>query len=456
MNNKILASVVKTIFVPKGNPDIKEVREIQAVPFIKNVEGDMDELTVTGEMELRLVYLPIDQAEKNIPWREIDLEKAENEKYQDCAQEGEDNDWRQLEEEMAQEKAGFFKEDRELNLLVPFTTIMETRTMSRDPVMKFVPTVHTVNWTVVSPKAVECEMILNLGEKEEMEDLPMAERPGSDRETEVFLTDIKSEYLQDTKPIELRTEINKLPQEVGAGEQPVVGDKIRHGSWEEPTNQTIVPEVIRAEKGTENDSMVKETCGIQGFASDTVMDPETSWREKESDTSVVKTVENHREADAAIQVVERELADPLPEAGPKRVEEKAGDQQVRDTFGTEAEKETSDPLPEAGAKRVEEETGDQQVKDTFGIEAEKEPVDPLPETGSGPVGVTYSYRESPFLMPSSSQYYQIKFYRVQFGEDLDAIADKLGIPKESIQRVNSISEEEIRAGTLLSIPTNSA
>lgn len=46
----------------------------------------------------------------------------------------------------------------------------------------------------------------------------------------------------------------------------------------------------------------------------------------------------------------------------------------------------------------------------------------------------------------------MKFYRVQLGEDLDAIADKLGVSKESIRELNAVGEEEIKFGLLLSVP----
>ncbi len=91
-------------------------------------------------------------------------------------------------------------------------------------------------------------------------------------------------------------------------------------------------------------------------------------------------------------------------------------------------------------------------------EEEKEKVIPAPKTEQkaveGKAQVTYR-KDSLDLdaLASSVATYRLCFYRVQNGEDLDAVAEKHALSRESIIAANRVGEEDIKTGMLLTIPT---
>ncbi len=56
------------------------------------------------------------------------------------------------------------------------------------------------------------------------------------------------------------------------------------------------------------------------------------------------------------------------------------------------------------------------------------------------------------MEPLLSEPFKLRYYRVQWGEDLSAIAERLSASIAKIKEINTIEEEDIKVGTVLRIP----
>lgn len=167
MKNDVYAPVVKTLFIPEGNPGVQSVHEIRAIPRIHDAQGDSQEITITGEMDISITYLPMRESDHELPWRTVNFED-----------EGDFTDTEPDEKVIARLESALREEDdfdrrenqyRDLSLNVPFTLAIGTEDLGRDHVVKLEPCVHSTNWFVVSPKAIEFEAVLQLAPQEELE-----------------------------------------------------------------------------------------------------------------------------------------------------------------------------------------------------------------------------------------------------------------------------------------------
>lgn len=286
MKSDFVAPIIKTLFVPDGNPDIQEVGSISVDPRIRNADANDTEITISGDMQIELSYRPLTTAEDSPMWRKIDLDELDEAKENSGV--SDEESLRNLEESFRNEEDVSCEENRRINLEIPFTLAVGKEVMDKEDVLRVEPVVQNVNWMLVSPRAIEFEAVLKLeSEKAPAEDLPLA--------SEEIRGDILAESIEDQS----------------------------------------VPDAVT-------------NCRCQ---------TETMCQE-----SLVK----------------------------------------RDSWQ--------------------------------------------------PPEIKHSYREEQRAFFPNSGFYQMKFYRVQWGEDLDAIAERLEVSKEIIKSVNGISEEEIKTGMLLSIP----
>lgn len=286
MKSDFVAPIIKTLFVPDGNPDIQEVGNISVDPRIRNADENDTEITISGDMQIELSYRPLTTAEDSPMWRKIDLGELDEAKENSGV--SDEESLRNLEESFRNEEDVSCEENRSINLEIPFTLAVGKEVMDKEDVLRVEPVVQNVNWMLVSPRAIEFEAVLKLeSEKAPAEDLPLA--------SEEIRGDILAESIEDQS----------------------------------------VPDAVT-------------TCRCQ---------TETMCQE------------------------------------------------------TEVKRDSWQP----------------------------------PE-------IKHSYRDEQRVFFPSSGFYQMRFYRVQWGEDLDAIAERLEVSKEIIKSVNGISEEEIKTGMLLSIP----
>ncbi|MEN3005796.1 LysM peptidoglycan-binding domain-containing protein [Dehalobacterium formicoaceticum] len=392
MVKDVFAPVVKTLFIPEGNPGVQEIKEIRAVPRMTQAEGDDQEITISGEMDLKIRYLPIDDMDEDIPWRSIQL--TENETW--SAAENEEQVIARLksalkdeEEETVQER---LKDDetRELEICVPFTLAIDTEGLCRDHPMTMNPSVHSSNWFLVNPKAIEYEAVLQLITEENAEPVFRAEEP--------IPLDEEFREASNTEPISAAEEYREIPS----------------------TKSILLEEEYREIPSTEPILLEEES----------------------------------REISSAEPILLEEESGEVPKAEPILTEEVYYE---AENYRTEENEE----IPELYAQTNdwEEIPTETASKDSFSereipqfrevVPLENQVPLPLPQKL---IKVAAKEKEVRSESSGRQSYFQMKFYRVQAGEDLDAIADKFGISRERISTFNAIHEEEIRTGLLLSIP----
>ncbi len=78
------------------------------------------------------------------------------------------------------------------------------------------------------------------------------------------------------------------------------------------------------------------------------------------------------------------------------------------------------------------------------------PVRPEPERSE--VGAIKYSSSLTTMEPLLSEPFKLRYYRVQWGEDLSAIAERLSASIAKIKEINTIEEEDIKVGTVLRIP----
>ncbi|MGI6685103.1 MAG: LysM peptidoglycan-binding domain-containing protein [Bacillota bacterium] len=385
MINDVFAPVVKTLFIPDGNPGVQEVREIRAVPRLIKAEGDAEELTVSGEMDLSITYIPISEADDEVPWRTIefsekdDLGRFDNEEQViarlESALKEDDEDDRDREEQ-------WFRVD----ISVPFTLAIGTDRFSQDYIIRLDPFVHSSNWFVVGPNAIEFEAVLKLAAQAETENEKVAEvqniSPQREvlREEEIRISEAEEQPVKEEMANEEETRQHDLREE-----KTEVEEIKEEAKEEKPKEEETAKEVVQQKKPKEEETAKEEIQQIK-----------TKEEVKKEKTKEQKAIEEAKKILQKLPPFKR--SDDLPKINPLVAMKPITKQEVK---------------PEAK-----------------------------------PEEVRHSY------LLGEKGYFQMKFYRVQLGEDLDAIADKFGISKERISAFNSVHEEEIRSGLLLSIPHN--
>jgi len=403
MINDVFAPVVKTLFIPDGNPGVQEVKEIRAVPRLIRAEGDAQEITVSGEMDLNITYVPIKDRDDEVPWRTIQfsekdaLGRFDNEEQVIARLES------ALKEDEEEDGTGGNEEWFRVDISVPFTLAIGTEGFGKDHIIRLDPFVHSTNWFLVSPKAIEFEAVLKLASQEDFD----AEKGG-----------------EEPKP---------LPrQEIVKGHEINFERTGEPGQNEELISKAEPGEPEMREAKPECPDIRKEEPEIRELR---VEKPEMKKAEEEQpkqlkpkDTEVKQEL---KEQKATGPEVKQDSWEQKPKAPEIKQEEKQQKPQ-------ESTPQTAPPAKPFGPPPIW-----QAIKQTIKQEAKPEAKTEI-KPGED--------RHSLFL--SDKGYYQMKFYRVQIGEDLDAIADKFGISRERISTFNSINEEEIRTGLLLSIPRN--
>lgn len=390
MIKDVFAPVVKTLFIPEGNPGVQEVKEIRAVPRVIQADGDAQEITVSGEMDLSISYIPINDTDDEIPWRTIqfteedDLGRRENEEQVIARLES------ALKEDQGEEDEEGKREDQwfRIDISVPFTLAIDTDGFWRDHIVKIDPCVYSSNWFLVGPKAIEFEAVLQLASQEEAEK-----------------TEIKGEEPKIMQMEELTREECSREEDFREEEHIEQGFRVEEQKEQKEQKEEIMEQ---QEPGVAQQAAQQETIKQQ-----------KSLKQQDS-------IEKQ-------ELIEKESGDQSLKQEERKCTEHLCPQEVI-------------PIP------VLSQVQDQKPLTCF-KEEEKPKIKPKIPSVSKPMDKSeIKIREEKYRILVEKEYFQMKFYRVQLGEDLDAIADKFGIPRERISTHNSINEEEIRTGLLLSIP----
>lgn len=390
MIKEVMAPVAKTLFIPTGNPGALEVKEIRAVPRLSQANANDQEITLSGELDLDIMYLPL-TAKEGLEFstqEEEVIARLEMALQHDVDDEDDVENWlpENLEDKLADERTQEEKvEWYQLEISVPFTVDIEKGAISEEQVIKLDPRLHSCQWLLVDPRAIEFEGVLKLSSKEEVdaqagekvvEPLPRVEASLEEEAME--------ELKEENEEAEAEAEGKEI-EEVELGEKEIVEEE---GEIREGIGVTEATEKVFEEAGVEKDEDYLANNLIENFEEDVLGNLEEGTKAKE--------IENQGEEREEIQE--------------KIVEMPAGNQ---------------------------EEIIDQEIKPLF-LENIK-PYEPPKDT------ISLNY-------PEKGNHFQMKFYRVQTGEDLDAIAEKFGISRERLRASNAIHEEEIRTGLLLTIP----
>ncbi|NMA13990.1 MAG: LysM peptidoglycan-binding domain-containing protein [Clostridia bacterium] len=172
MKSSFVAPVIKTLFVPDGNPDVQEVQNIFVNPRIRNSDANDAEITISGDMQIELFYRPMRNADDSLIWRKVE--------FNDLNETGEDNNefdeenLKNLEESFRKGEDVSQEGNYKLNLEIPFTFAVDKEVMDKEDVLRVEPVVQNVNWMHVSPRAIEFEAVLKLERERNMaEDLPV-------------------------------------------------------------------------------------------------------------------------------------------------------------------------------------------------------------------------------------------------------------------------------------------
>lgn len=355
MVKDIFAPVVKTLFIPEGNPGVREIKEIRALPRMTQAEGDDQELIISGEMDLSIRYLPINDADEDIPWRSIELKENESWNPEENEEQVISRLKSALKEDVEVPHHERFPEEVQLRITVPFSLAVDTEGLYRDHPLIMNPAVHSNNWYLVSPKAIEYEAVLQLITEEDEEPVLRSEE-ALEEETREAVSE---------EPVILEEET----REAVSAEPEILEEEIREAASAEPV---ILEEESREAVSAEPVILEEETRETVS-AEPVILEEEI--REVSSIKPILREVYNARENEMI----------PLPQ--PRK-----------------------------------------------------------------PAQETIKEKDVRFDSSEKRSYFQIKFYRVQAGENLDDVANKFGLPRERIRTFNAVHEEEIRAGLLLSIP----
>jgi len=412
MINDVFAPVVKTLFIPEGNPGVQEVKEIRAVPRVIQADGDAQEITVSGEMDLSITYVPINEIDDEVPWRTIqfseedDLGRRENEeqviaRLESALKDDQDED---------DEKDQWFR----IDISVPFTLAIDTDGFCREHIVKINPCIHSSNWFLVGPKAIEYEAVLQLASQEE------ARESG----------EIKRE-----KPIILQME--ELSEEKDSGKE----EPKREDSREEDSG---AQELMEQESRVEQQKKPKEQEKQKE-------QKEQKEQQEQKQQEIIEVKEPVVQKEVQQEIIKQEKS-PIQQQGP--IEKQDLIQVQRDKSIKQEDPISPEPICSREEMPVPVFSQKQDQKPLTGLRVEEKPkIKPKIQPAAKTMAKSeIKIEKDGHRVLAEKEYFQMKFYRVQLGEDLDAIADKFGIPRERISTHNSINEEEIRTGLLLSIP----
>lgn len=409
MKNTIHAPVVKTLFIPEGNPGVQEVSGVRVVPSVNNVEGNTNELTITGDMEIRLSYVPEVASNDDLSWEKIDLSRDDDFGDGDLGEEA----LSKLEEAVQEVKVDLPDSESlewQVVLNVPFTLAVEMERIPKDNILRLDPQVENVNWMLVGSKAIELEAVLKLSSEE------------PDTLTEAYRNVDTQESLEEEENVETS------------------GDKAA------PVEESIETSTDSVE--TSFARMEIEEEEVEPSSADNTEAVEES---EEVSTDRAEAVEESVEASTgSAEAIEESVEVSTESAEP--VEE-----------SVEVSTDSTEPVEESVEVSTE---SAEPVEENVEVSANSaEPVEESVETSSDSEEVV-EVLEKPQTVPVIKQeyimqndtgtqdvkHYVLKFYIVQSGEDLDAIAEKHQVNKENILALNQINEEEIRTGQVLSVP----
>jgi hypothetical protein len=467
-NNDIFAPVVKTLFIPEGNPGVQEINEIVAVPVIRNAEGETNSLTITGDMEISISYVPVLDTESGVSWKN-DVGLQEEDYFDD--NEETDQVLSCIEQELRKDQGQKQAEVWEVVLNVPFTLDVEIGPWDRGEILRIEPELYSKGWYVLNPQAVEFEAVLKLrGDKKETvsevsRDMIVPEKEIKEKDDEVSQIQEEEKMVargMGPDSISGTENAENLFSPLGADDHSPINQEITD------QNQVTLEEEIR---GILEEEWDQETGGGQESPSaENTEDLPGAEAEERAD---VPSSSGSNEAEDRVLSLKKE------ESREDSSEKKEGTDEQEDEVPLD-EIEESIPQPETVIFQDEEKIDEKireavipqqvklpDVKLAFQENFKKANIILKKETqidyreGKNPAGAvskednflkTDSYSDEQIKTNKEKDYFCLKFYRVQQGEDLDAIADKLGVNKDSICRVNYISEEEIRTGMLLTIP----
>jgi hypothetical protein len=400
MVKDIFAPVVKTLFIPEGNPGVREIKEIRALPRMTQAEGDDQELIISGEMDLSIRYLPINDADEDIPWRSIELKENESWNPEENEEQVISRLKSALKEDVEVPHHERFPEEVQLRITVPFSLAVDTEGLYRDHPLIMNPAVHSNNWYLVSPKAIEYEAVLQLITEEDEEPVLRSEEALEEETREAA----------SAEPVILEEET----REAVSAELEILEEEIREAVSEEPA---ILEEESREAASAEPVILEEETREAVSAEPEIL---EEEIREAASAEPVILEEES-REAVSAEPVILEEETREAVSAEPVILEE-----EIREVSSIK-------PI----------------LREVYN--ARENEMIPLPQPRK-PAQETIKEKDVRFDSSEKRSYFQIKFYRVQAGENLDDVANKFGLPRERIRTFNAVHEEEIRAGLLLSIP----
>ncbi len=86
------------------------------------------------------------------------------------------------------------------------------------------------------------------------------------------------------------------------------------------------------------------------------------------------------------------------------------------------------------------------------IAASQEKAAPREQPARSELGAIHYSDALTIMEPLLSEPFKLRYYRVQWGEDLSAIADRLSASIAKIKELNTLEEEDIKVGTVLRIP----
>jgi hypothetical protein len=468
-NKDIYAPVVKTLFIPEGNPGVQEINEIVAIPVIKNAEGETNRLTITGDMEISISYLPVLDTESGVSWKnDVDLQEGdyfgdneETDQVLSCIEQ-------ELRKDQGQKQAEFWK----VVLNVPFTLDVEMEPWDRGDILRIEPELYSKGWYVLNPQAVEFEAVLKLrGDNQETVSevsrdmiVPKEEINEKDAEASQIQEEEEKMVARGMGPDNISGTENaeNLFSPLGADDHSPINQEITYQNQvtlEEEIRGILEEEWDQETAGREQESPPAEnTEDLPGAEAEERSDVPSSSGSNEAEDRVLsikeesiedscETKESTGEQEDEVPLDEAEESILQPETVISQDEEKI-DEKIRESVISQQVK-----LPDvklAFQENLKKANIILKKETQIDYREEKNPAGAAPKEDN--YLKTDSYTDKQIKTNKEKDYFCLKFYRVQEGEDLDAIADKLGVSKDIICRVNYISEEEIRTGMLLTIP----
>jgi len=422
MNKNIFAPVVKTLFIPEGNPGVREIKDIAVVPKISDAQEDTDELTITGEMEIKMSYEPIwhDDFWKRVNFNEVNYFR-DSEKF--C------NGLEKLEKVLEEQELENFYQ---LTLHVPFTIAVETEFLDKDQVIMLQPVVQSIGWFVVNHNAVEFETVFKFAGIDQNDSMGNEkESPSSILEEEIELPDqiipcgrgLSSFYpIKNEKDEEKTVEMDsrQVPKET----REELGFRFSRGLQILENNETVA----ESQKINHKDKVI---CPEK----EETLEPDFLCQDLKFGAEIVSPPNN------PVQEVSSHLREDQkdPEVFLGSNLRPGQSEEILNFVPIPVEDKKKDPHFKHRAQMTE-------IKQHFYRKTPGE----TKQKAKG--NVFQEEKEFPEDNQMGESYFKMKFYCVQSGEDLDAVAYKLGVSKESICQTNLISEEDIRTGMLLSIP----